>query len=108
MDLTSTINYYKNQFDPMMFQDVIDKIEDVEYLSYLDFEDLKNLCQSNKKFKYICTNEAFRKILSYKNIVIPKNINVYDMINEINIKIVALLHDHYPNIPRYVNKELFF
>lgn len=44
--LTPTINYFKNQLNPVTFENVLHDIEDVEYLSHLDFQDLKNLCQT--------------------------------------------------------------
>ncbi len=110
MELTPTINYFKNQLNPITIGNVIETIDNIEYLSLLNFQDLKNLCQSTKIFN-ICTNELFRKIIYRKiNILIPENIPIYDIINNINNQIIHIIHRHYndKNIPRYVNKSLFY
>lgn len=109
MELTPTINYFKNQLNPVTIENVIDTIDNIEYLSLLNFQDLKNLCQSIKKFN-VCTNALFRKIIYRKiNVLIPENIPIYDIINNINNQIIHLIHEHYDeNIPRYVNRSLFY
>jgi hypothetical protein len=110
-NLSSTIDYFKNQRNIDAYQDFRRTIDDSEYLTHLNFQDLKNLCQSDKSFKYICTNDTFRKIIYKKlNVLIPENIPIYNMLNNINHQIIDIIHDHFPSndLPRYVNKELFY
>lgn len=77
----------------------------VEYYKDLEFVDLKNLCRTSKELNNICHNNFMLKQMI--DVKFPKNYDITDAFNELYNNISQLISINYPEIPKYVIKDLF-
>lgn len=79
------------------------------YLSKLDYVDLRNLSRTCKELKIIRQNKTLRDIIAYRtNMILPSNANLSVIMRELDDKLMSLIQYHYSNLPRWVNRELFY
>ena len=102
--------------------------KDVDYmiLKQLDDEDLFNTCISNQHLNQLCSNESFweerylRKFNLEDGVKLPynwrksylmavKDPRMYNMeLLKANYDFKSILDTHFRNLPRWVNKQLFY
>lgn len=88
-----------------MFNDEIDN----HLLSTLNFFELRELCGSNKRYQHLCSNNNLKYILKNKNknIVIPSNIDIMKILNNIYNEASKTVNNNFKTLPPWVNSFLF-
>lgn len=80
----------------------------IDYLTRLNYPDLKNLFLTCKYFSTICSNQSLKDILFLKTqIQLPVHIDINEIMKNVDYDIMTLIYSHYPDLPRWVNQELF-
>lgn len=87
--------------------DLNDEIN-IHLLSTLNYLELRELCSSDKYYNKLCSNNNLRYILQTKNknLIIPKNIDISKVLNNIYNEAAKTVDNSY-NIPVWVNKDIF-
>jgi hypothetical protein len=80
----------------------------IHLLSTLNYLELRDLCSSNKYYSNLCNNNNLKYILQNKNtnIVIPSNIDINKVLNNIYNEAAKAVDKSY-DIPIWVDKTLF-
>lgn len=78
-----------------------------DYLIQLDYVDLRNLCRTDKSFESICDDEIIKGILAETIPNVVFKMNVAKLLKNLDNQIEKLINIHYPDMPVWVNKELF-
>ncbi len=93
----------KEKVDPLIYITQIG----VEYYKDLDFVDLKNLCRTSKELNNICHNNFMLKQIIDLYVKFPKNYDIAEAFNQLYTNISQLISKNYPDIPKYIIKDLF-
>ena len=82
----------------------------IDYLSTLDYVDMQNLCKTNKNLSKICNDDNLLKtiIFNRSGIMVNKEHHVSMLMKQLDDCINTIMEENYNNIPRWVNKELFW
>jgi len=85
---------------------------ETSYLSTLNYLEIRDLCQTNKRYFTICSNNTILRQLIYKRnskILIPPNYNIAGTLKEFYAKIDKLFADNFDvkRLPDYIIPEKF-
>lgn len=80
----------------------------INYLAKLDYIDLRNFCRTSKDNLKLYNNTMLRNIITLRSdIVLPSNVNIVNILNELDGKMNTLIDIHYFDFPRWINRDLF-